>query len=126
VNKISPDIQIGDLGELLVRARLLQYGVPTAPPAEDSDNDLIASKDQSSRAIQVKTRTTDSFALGPLPWHYDILALVHLVGDGQEVHLDDSTVYLIPKKTVESREISRFDDLKDFLISPKRISDLFA
>ncbi|HTA29404.1 MAG TPA: hypothetical protein VK731_02905 [Candidatus Cybelea sp.] len=125
MNKISQEIQIGELGELLVQARLLQYGVQTAPPTAEPGNDLIATKDQSSRAVQVKTRTTDSFALGPLPWHYDILALVKLVGDGQEVHLDDSSVYLIPKKIVESREINRFDDLAEFLITSKRVSDLF-
>jgi hypothetical protein len=125
MNKISQDIQIGELGELLVQARLLQYGVQTAPSTAESGNDLIATKDQSSRAVQVKTRTTDSFALGPLPWQYDILALVKLVGDGQEVHLDDSSVFLIPKKIVESREINRFDDLAEFLITSKRVSDLF-
>ena len=125
MNKISQDIPIGDLGQLLVQARLLQYGVQATPPAQDSGNDLLAVKGESSRAIQVKTRTTDSFALGPLPWRYDILALVQLVGDGPEVHLDASAVYLIHNKMVESREICRFDDLKEFLISNKRVSDLF-
>jgi hypothetical protein len=125
MNKISQEIQIGALGELLVQARLLQYGVQAAPPIKDSSNDLVAIKGESSRAIQVKTRTTDSFALGPLPALYDILALVKLVGDGQEVYLDVSAVYLIPKKIVESREISRFDDLHDFLIGGKSVSDLF-
>jgi hypothetical protein len=126
MNKISHEIQIGAVGELLVQARLLQYGVQAAPPTKDSGNNFIAIKGESSRAIQVRTRTTDAFILGPLPWHYDILALVKLVGDGQEVHLDASAVYLIPKKIVESREICRFDDLDDFLIHSKQVSDLFA
>jgi hypothetical protein len=126
MHKISAEIQTSALGELLVQARLLQYGAQAAPPIKDSANDLIATKGESSRAIQVKTRTTDAFALGPLPALYDILALVKLVGDGQEVHLDASAVYLIPRKIVESREISRFDDLDDFLIGSKRVSELFA
>jgi hypothetical protein len=126
LKKISPEILASGMGELLVQARLLQFGVQSAPPTKDSEHDLIATKGEFTCAIQVKTRTTDSFALGPLPRHYDILALVKLAGDGQEVHLDASAVYLIPKQIVESREICKFDDLNDFLIRSKRVSDLFG
>jgi hypothetical protein len=126
MKKISPEILASGVGEFLVQARLLQFGVESTRPAKDSENDLIATKGESTRAIQVKTRTTDSFTLGPLPRFYDILALVKLVGDGPEVRLDASAVYLIPKQIVESREICKFDDLDDFLIRSKRVSDLFA
>jgi hypothetical protein len=40
--------------------------------------------------------------------------------------LDASAIYLIPKEIVGSREICKFDDLDDFLIRSKRVSDLFA
>src|SRR5258708_5561634 len=116
MNAISPQIRIGTLGELLVQARLLQYGVQAAPPIKDSGNGLIAVRGESFRAIQVKTRTEVSFSLGSLPPLYHILALVRLVGEDQEVYLDDSCVFLVPRDFVESRVIRSFADVADFAI----------
>jgi len=126
MNGISPQVRTGTLGELLVQTRLLQFGVQAAPPIKDSGNDLIGIKDEVFRAIQVKTRTTEPFALGDFPPFYHILALVRLVGEDETIYLDASSVYLIPEPVVKSRVIRTFDELDDFTIGSRWVSTLFA
>jgi 5-hydroxyisourate hydrolase-like protein (transthyretin family) len=58
MNKISGQVRIGAIGELLVQLRFLQYDVQAAPPLKDSGNDLIAIRGEQWRAIQVKTTQT--------------------------------------------------------------------
>lgn len=99
-NRISEQIRIGTVGELLVQLRLLQYGVQAAAPLKDSGNDLIAVRGEAFRGIQVKTTATDQLAWGNLPEHFHILALVSLVGEGDRIALDASSVFLVPRADV--------------------------
>jgi hypothetical protein len=55
MNPLSPTLQTGTLGELLVQIRLLQHDVQSVSPHKDTGNDLLAVKDEALRAIQVKT-----------------------------------------------------------------------
>lgn len=101
-NPISENIKIGTVGELLVQTRLLQYGVQAAPPLKDSGNDLIAVKGEVFKGVQVKTTSKGNFQWSNLPKHYHILALVDLTGEEDEIFLDASSVYLVPRTKVET------------------------
>ena len=59
MNAISKTIKTGDLGELLVQIRLLQFDVQCARSKSDSGNDWRATRGDAFRAIQVKTTTGD-------------------------------------------------------------------
>ena len=54
MNKITDNLKLGTIGELLVQLRLLEFDVQAAPPLKDSGNDLIAIRGIDMRAIQVK------------------------------------------------------------------------
>ena len=54
MNKITDNLKLGTVGELLVQLRLLEFDVQAAPPLKDSGNDLIAIRGIAMRAIQVK------------------------------------------------------------------------
>jgi hypothetical protein len=99
-NPISKNIKTGTVGELLVQLRLLQYDVQSAPPLKDSGNDLIAVKGNIFKAIQIKTSTGDRFNLQNLDRIYHILALVHLVGEEDNISLDSSKIFLLSKEEV--------------------------
>jgi hypothetical protein len=122
-NPITENIKIGTLGELLVQIRLLQYGVQAAPPIKDSGNDLIAIRGEVFRGIQVKTTTVERHQLRNLPAHYHILALVELRGDGDDIFLDDSALYLLPRSAVEAQGIP--ECLEPFRISRAVVDNLF-
>jgi hypothetical protein len=126
MNPLSEKIHVGTMGELLVQIRLFQHGVQASPPIKDSGNDLIAIKDECFRAVQVKTRTAEPFGIGSLPGKYHILPLVHLVGEGEHVYLDQSRVFLVPREVVESRTIRSFQDVGDFVIGPESVAALFS
>ena len=126
MNPLSEKMHCGTLGELLVQIRLFQHGVQASPPIKDSGNDLIAIRGECFRAVQVKTRTTDPFVLGPLPARYHILALVHLIGEGENVRLDHSRVFLVPREVAESRAIRSFGDVADFALGRELVEALFA
>ena len=123
-NPISPQIKTGTLGELLVQVRLLQFDVQAAPPIKDSGNDLIAVRGEAFRGVQVKTTTKGDFRLQGLPEHYHILALVDLRGEGNEIYLDQSQVYLIPRAVIENGGLP--NDLQPFLVRQKHVDDLFS
>jgi hypothetical protein len=125
MNEISPEIQTGTIGELLVQLRLLQFGVQAAPPIKDSGNDLIAVKGKAFRAIQVKTTTRDIYSKANLPDLYHILAVVHLVGDGKLIFLDKSHVFLIPKEDVEGLSID-VGRLEKYIVSEELVGRLFS
>ncbi|MFZ5495496.1 MAG: hypothetical protein ACOZE5_09205 [Verrucomicrobiota bacterium] len=125
MNPLSEKIHCGTLGELLVQIRLFQHGVQAAPPIKDSGNDLIAIRGESFRAVQVKTRKDEPFTLGPLPPLYHVVALVHLVGEDEEVHLDASRVFLIPREAFEGRAIRYFDDVAEFALRRDLVERLF-
>lgn len=101
-NPISENIKIGTLGELIVQTRLLQYGVQSAPPLKDSGNDLIAICGEVFKGGQVKTTASGRLRWENLPEHYHILALVDLVGDEDQIYIDKTIVYLVPRSEVEN------------------------
>ena len=81
MNNLPQLIEKGAYGEILVQLRFLEYGVQPAPPNKDTGNDLIAVRQESFRAIQVKTTTVEfpiKFTKADLPELYHILAIVVL------------------------------------------------
>lgn len=124
MNPITPEVETGTIGELLVQLRLLQYGVQAAPPLIDSGNDLIAIRGEIFRAIQVKTTTTGTYSIKRLPALYHILAVVHLVGDTKNIYLDKSKVFLIPKDKVDDAP-KNIEKLNDYEINEATINKFF-
>ena len=125
MNSITDQIRIGTVGELLVQIRLLQYDVQAAPPIKDSGNDLIAVKGREFRAIQVKT-TADphQIRIRNLPDMYHLLALVFLSGDGRNIALDHSGVYLLKHDEVERQSYS-IEMLQGFILNEERVNYIF-
>jgi hypothetical protein len=97
----------GTVGELLVQLRLLQHDVQAAPPLKDSGNDLIAVRGHTFRAVQVRTTrlAQPRWQLPPKDRAYHLLALVALDGEGDELSLDGSKVYLIPRAALEGGRV---------------------
>src|SRR6266852_8784182 len=100
-NPLPENNLTGLFGELLVQIRLLQYGVQAAPPIEDSGNDLIAVNGKEFRAVSVRTTTKTTYTKPKSARLYDVLAVVCLVGGDNEVSLDSSHIFLIPKQAVK-------------------------
>ena len=126
MNIISDQIKIGTIGELLVQIRLLQYDVQAAPPVKDSGNDLIAVKGQEFRAIQVKTTTNSHrIPIRNLPEMYHLLALVFLNGDGRNINLDSSVVYLLRRDDIK-RKSYLIREIQDFILNEERVSYVFS
>ena len=86
------------------------------------------------QALQVKTTRGKSFRKPSKKLNhnktkktkiqYNILATVHIVGDGQEIKLDECDVYLIKK--VELAGLScKFSNISDLKLSSERIDKLF-
>lgn len=61
---------------------------------------VIQIKGNIFKAIQVKTRTGDRFDFENLDRVYHILALVHLIGESNEIFLDQSHIYLLRKDEI--------------------------
>ena len=76
MNRITDNLKIGTVRELLVQLRLLEHDVQAAPPIKDSGNDLIAVRGESFRAIQIKTTTGNNFDKPNPDRKYHILAVV--------------------------------------------------
>jgi len=124
MNPISKELVDGTLGELLVQARLLQYGVQAAPPLKDSGNDLIAIRGSVMRAVQVKTTASDNYDLPDREKRYHILAAVRLVGDGCDIRFDQCEIFLIKKE--ELADLPRqFRRVEAYRLGPDRIEALF-
>lgn len=124
MNPVSPHLVTGTVGELLVQLRLLQFGVQAAPPIKDSGNDLIAVKELAFRAIQIKTTAGEVYPVQDLPKFYHILAVVQLAGEGINLSLDHSRVFLIPRERVPTapRQISA---LGEFTMTEAHVKALF-
>ena len=118
-------ILTGTIGELLVQLRLLQYGVQAAPPIKDSGNDLIAVNGHEFRAVAVRTTTTGRFQKPVADRLYHILAVVHLVGEDQDVYLDQSRLFLIPAGEVEAAG-DRCDRLDPYAFNGDLVQRLFG
>lgn len=125
MNTVSSKVSAGTLGELLVQLRLLQYGIQAAPPIKDSGNDLIAVNGEEFRAVSVRTTTTGLYTRPPDTRAYHVLAVVMLCGDGRELHLDGSPIFLIPKPEVASAP-RRVASLDSYLWSKERVAALFG
>lgn len=124
MNRITDRMKIGTVGELLVQLRLLEHDIQAAPPIKDSGNDLIAIKGELFKAIQVKTVTGSVYNKPPAEKKYHILAVVHLVDDETRIHLDESSIFLIPKNQVETLS-SQISELRAFRITAAHLSSLF-
>ncbi|WP_367380892.1 hypothetical protein [Stenotrophomonas cyclobalanopsidis] len=124
-NRLTNNVVIGTIGELLVQTRLLQYGVQAAVPIKDSGNDLIAVKGEAFRGIQVKTTIRRRVSSVRLPERYHIVAVVYLVLDDEGVLLDESEVYLVPCSAIEQNRGRLPAQLDPFLISQWHVDRLF-
>lgn len=123
-NPISSNIKTGTIGELLVQLRLLQYGVQAAPPLKDSGNDLIALKGYEVRTIQVKTSVNGVPYTKNLPEHYHLLALVMLKNLDDNLLLDETKIYIVPKLDVLNlRRYPRH--LEHYLLTAQHVDRLF-
>jgi hypothetical protein len=125
-NPITDNLKIGTIGELLVQTRLLEYNVQAAPPIQDSGNDLIAVKGEAFRGIQVKTSAAGRICNRPLPKHYHILAVVYLAANDERLLLDETSIYLIPRKVVDDNAGNAPKNLQPFRISSHLVGELFA
>lgn len=128
MNPLSPTVEEGTFGELLVILRLLEYHIQAFFPLKDSGNDLIAIKDKNMRAIQVKSSIVEKWEAPEENKKYDILALVSLEG-GDETHLflDQSKIYLLSKKEVsDKKSFSSKKMLERFTLNDNRIKKLFS
>lgn len=125
MNLIDKRLVTGTIGELLVQVRLLQFGVQSAPPIKDSGNDLIAVRAHTVRSIQVKTTAGRDYGEKGLPRLYHILVVVHLAGEGSNLLLDTSHVFLISRERVAEapRNINQLDE---YSLNRAHIDALFS
>lgn len=125
MNRLPYETKTGTMGELIVQLRLLQYGIQAAPPLKDSGNDLIAVRGSIFRAIQVKTTgNSDGTWRIPRNKRYHILALVRLRVRNSQLYLDETEVYLLDRKLIESRCYD-LSNLSNHRISQELIDRLF-
>ena len=124
-NPISSNLITGTIGELLVQLRLLQFGVQAAPPLKDSGNDLVALQGYEVRTIQVKCSAHGVPQIRNLSDRYHLLALVVLQGHDETLFLDQTQIYLVPRKDVPtlSRNLA---ELAPYLLSQNHVAQLFA
>jgi len=125
MNQIAPKVHTGTLGELLVQIRLLQHGVQAAPPVKDSGNDLIAVNGREFRAVSVRTTTTGRYNKPKPDTLYEILAVVCLVGKNRDVYLDQSWLFLIPKRDVAAAS-TNCKNLARYTFSRPLLQELFG
>ena len=125
-NPISESMAKGTIGELLVQARLLQYGVQAAAPIKDSGNDLIALKGYAVKTIQVKTCTSRFNTPLDLPEKYHLVALVKLHGYDTELLLDQTKVYVVPRERIAGLRINHEADMAPYSISQRLVDELFV
>lgn len=124
-NALPENNLTGLFGELLVQIRLLQYGVQAAPPMEDSGNDLIAVNGKEFRTVSVRTTTSTTYTKPKNERIYDVLAVVCLVGADNEVMLDGSQIFLIPKQAVKKAPTNA-KRLGKYIFSRNRVEKLFG
>jgi hypothetical protein len=129
MNPLDPNLQTGTIGELLVQIRLLQYDVQAVATHKDTGNDLLATKGDAFRAIQVKTTRTRgrqiTFKYRQLMRKkFHILVLVRLSGEDNRVYLDRSDVYLLRRNEVTKSCFQR-EELEQFRLGADRINELF-
>jgi hypothetical protein len=129
MNELSKYLQTGTLGELLVQLRLLQFDVQSVSPHKDTGNDLLATRGEVFRALQVKTtRSVDGELTFRLPVlmtrRFHILALVFLTGEERRLDLDKCDVYLLARDEVK-KGCYRQGELERCRLTSDRIDLLF-
>lgn len=129
MNPLDPNLKTGTIGELLVQIRLLQYDVQAVATHKDTGNDLLATKGEIFRAIQVKTTRTRgrqiTFKYRQLMTKkFHVLVLVRLSGENRRVDLDQSDVYLLRRDEVTKSCFQR-EELERFRLGAERINELF-
>ena len=124
-NPLPENNLTGLFGELLVQIRLLQYGVQAAPPIEDSGNDLIAVNGKEFRIVSVRTTTSTAYTKPKSARLYDVLAVVCLDGGDNEVYLDRSQIFLIPKRAVKKASTNP-KLLGEYIFSKELVEELFG
>lgn len=117
-NPLPKKMNLGTIGELLVQLRLLQYNVQAAPPLKDTGNDLIAIKGESVRFLQVKSTQSNNVSnLNKLKTNiYHILAIVKLEKSEEELFLDRSRIFLIPKDELPGNSL-KISDINQYELS---------
>ena len=124
MNPIDEALLTGTFGELLVQLRLFQYQVQATPPLKDTGNDLIAVRGETLKAIQVKTTRLNDMVRIPTDRLYHALAIVRLSGEGRELHLDQSEIYLIDRSEIDSGSVD-WHDLERFRLCQGVVDSLF-
>ncbi len=127
-NPISDKLRTGTIGELLTQVLLLQFDVQAAPPLRDSGNDLIALKGSVGRTIQVKTSFTNKIGISKkkMERSFALLALVQLSGEGNQLHLGETRVYLMTKSEWGRRRSWSFSNMRPYELSAERVQALFS
>jgi hypothetical protein len=130
MNPLTARLVTGTIGELIVQLRLLQFGVQSVPTHKDTGNDLLATRDETFRAFQVKaTRATNdrinfNYAEA-ISKKFHILALVFLAGEEDRLDVDQCDIYLLGRDEVGKGSYRR-DEIADKLLTRERIDDLFT
>jgi hypothetical protein len=130
MNPLTEKLVTGTVGELLVQLRLLQYGVQAVATHKDSGNDLLATRDDVFRALQVKaTRRIDESINfdydGAMRKKFHILALVFLDGEADRLDLDLSETYLLTRDDV-TKGYYTLDELDGKELDRHRVETLFT
>jgi hypothetical protein len=125
MNQVTDKIQTGSLGEMLVQIRLLQFGIQAAAPLKDSGNDLIAVNGREFRAISIRTTTSDRYKKPKIGRMYHVLVVVRLVGNGREVLLDKSELFLLPQPQVAAAPNNCLE-LSEYKFSATQVERLFG
>ena len=86
---------------------------------------MIAIRHKTFKTIQVKTTARKKYSIAKLPESYDLLAVVHLVGEDSHAYLDRSSIFLIPK-TLVGKDLVHISKLKDFILCEENIEKLFG
>jgi hypothetical protein len=123
-NPLTPQLVTGTIGELLAQLRLLQYGVQAAPPLKDTGNDLIALRGWITKCVQVKTTAGNTFNLNNLPEKYHFVLLVKLEGEGDNIFLDRTEIFLLTKEEIAKNTYS-VHELTDKVLSQAIIDRTF-
>ena len=124
-NPLHPNLITGTVGELLTQLRLLQYGVQAAPPLKDTGNDLIALRGWVIKCVQIKTTKGDTFDLRDLPEKYHFVVLIKLEGEGNDIFLDQTKIFLLTKEEIAKNTYS-VRELTDKVLSQDLIDRTFT
>lgn len=123
-NPLTPNLVTGTIGELLAQLRLLQYDVQAAPPLKDTGNDLIALRDWITKCVQIKTTASDTFNLSSLPEKYHFVLLVKLEGEGNDIFLDQTRIFLLTKEEITKNTYS-VRELSDKILNKNIVDKIF-